>query len=809
MDKKYLLKGCAAFALCLVATACSHDDSMAEQQTKVEEFADNFQSLVMGGKEINPNQTWNTAVSTTVEVSVDLDYDAEYNVYIYQTAPLVNKNAAFIGQVALKSGETKSIAIARPAGTGMLYAACYDKDMHAICKSFVVEASGAKVVFSNKQASQARTRSVTTGNRWSVMKLDMPDLTRYTTGTLYEMQEAYNSNGAGLEFNQADSSEKHLIISGTYSGSIVRLQSYANQSVYVTGTWTVPTDQRCTGNSVIVVGEGGKIVVPSNCMLSTNANNNEGTTGMIYVLPGGVIEGDGTLQFSNGTQTYSYNAGTIKVKNININGGTLYNAGTIGTTGETNGNLLPYLTGPGGTVTGPSKFINLGQCTLDHVDGAGMSIENACNMTVINELAIGETSKMDDGSYIECGELTLNGSNNGDCVFLMGNSAYMNCVGNFATNNFGVWGPNGANSATTRALFRINGCANAGVSNTVGCNYSPGMPTTYMLDNVELILGPNYPDYTQALSTDASMAAAGVTWALNANHEYYRAALLMYGWLNGANCKGVLATNYDWTDGGYVWKEGSARYDVDESRATCVYGSSPSYSVTKSDEENCGVTINKGSDPDPQQPDPVTPDVPVNTNWVYYAFEDLGGTNDFDFNDVVIRVSTPINGKSQVYILACGGELSSYVTLNNSRFGSEVHEAMKVGAHQIYNTKSATVLTSTFHHLGEVTLTGNQTPATLPIGLEVLNKDGSTRSNIASRMGVDGTQSTDKDTYGKAPLYLIINGDADGQWFWPRERINITSAFSGFSSWGNTLSDATTWYMPANAVVEKIVRWVK
>jgi len=227
--------------------------------------------------------------------------------------------------------------------------------------------------------------------------------------------------------------------------------------------------------------------------------------------------------------------------------------------------------------------------------------------------------------------------------------------------------------------------------------------------------------------------------------------------------------------------------------------------VTKDESDNCGVNITKGSDPDPQEPEPETPDVPANTNWVYYAFEDLGGTNDFDFNDVVIRVSTAINGKSQVYIMACGGELNSYVTLNGNHFGSEVHAAMGAGDHRIYNTKAAFVLTSTFHHLGEITLASGQTPATLPIGLDVLSKDGSSRNVIASR--VDGSASTAKESYDKAPLYLVINGDSEGKWFWPRERVNITTAFNDFTTWGSTLSEGTTWYMPDNALEEKVVSW--
>lgn len=771
MSRMYLLKGFAGLALCMVATACSHDDFAEEQQTKIEEFVDNFQSLVMGGKEVNPNQTWNTAVSTTIQVSVDLDYDAEYNVYIYQTAPLVNKNAAFIGQVSLKSGETKSVTIAKPANATTLYAACYDKDLHAIVKDFVVIGTEGAVAFGQKMTSNARTRATSTGYRWSVTPRSMPDLDRYTTGTLYEMQAGYNTNGEGLEFNQADPTERHLIISNSYSGSILRLQSYANQSVYVTGTWTVPTDQRCTGNSVIVVGSTGKIVIPEDCMLSTNANNEEQTTGMIYILPGGQIEGEGQLQFSNGTQTYSYNAGYINVADLNINGGTLYNAGTIGNSRTT------ALTGPAGVPDNPSKFINLGNAKLASTGGAGLSIENACNLEVVGTMAVGNTSKMDNGSYTKCGFLELNGSNNGDCVFLMGENAYLQVTDGVSyINNFGMWGPNTNNNTYAYLEVPYNF-----IHGDKTINWTDDLPTTFCLDNVCAVLPNDYEivdlvsnPYNNYIYNPRGVPASALllTW-MNAKKE------------NGNGYNGVSDSNL----------AGHTR--------SCIWGKD--YSINPSTEEGCGITIDKGSDPDPQEPDPEEPEIPANTNWVYYAFEDLGGTNDFDFNDVVIRVSTAINGKSQVYIMACGGELNSYVTLDGSRFGSEVHAAMGTGDHRIYNTKSATVLTSTFHHLGEITLSSGQTPATLPFGLDVLNSDGTSRNVIASR--IDENASTEIDSYGKAPLYLIINGDSEGKWFWPRERVNITTAFKDFSTWGSTLSEGTTWYMPDNAFDEKVVKW--
>ena len=304
MKKKYLMNAVAVLALGLTAASCSKDVDISKS-----DIVGNAETAL--GVKIAPDQDWIMAASTNVNVSVNLDYGAEYTVYIFADEPLTS-NADYIGSATLVSGESVNITVARPSGAGMLYAACYDKDNHAIYKSFAVRTSGTSVAFGESATTtKGLRRATSTGNRWSVTPLNMPDLSAYTTGNLIEMQEEINGNGAGLPINQADGREAHLKITGSYSGSIARIQSYANQSVYVTGTWTVPEDQRCTGNSAIVVGNGGKIIVPSGCTLSTNANNNEGTTGMIYVMPGGVIEGDGQVQFSNGTQTFSYNGGNI------------------------------------------------------------------------------------------------------------------------------------------------------------------------------------------------------------------------------------------------------------------------------------------------------------------------------------------------------------------------------------------------------------------------------------------------------------------------------------------------------------------
>lgn len=796
MKKKYLMNAVAVLALGLTAASCSKDLDISKS-----DIVGNAETAL--GVKIAPDHDWIMAASTNVNVSVNLDYGAEYTVYIFADEPLTS-NADYIGSATLVSGESVNITVARPSGAGMLYAACYDKDNHAIYKSFAVRTSGTSVAFGESATTtKGLRRATSTGNRWSVTPLNMPDLSAYTTGNLIEMQEEINGNGAGLPINQADGREAHLKITGSYSGSIARIQSYANQSVYVTGTWTVPEDQRCTGNSAIVVGNGGKIIVPSGCTLSTNANNEAGTTGMIYVMPGGSIEGDGQLQFSNGTQTYSYNAGNITVSNININGGVLYNAGTIGIPEGANWRTAASSTaleGPAGTPDAPSKFINLGKAVFTSVSGAGISFENACNMRVTGDLAIGNSSKMDNGSYIECGTLHLNGSNNGGIVLYMGNAAYMNCLGGFSTNNFGVWGPAGS-GYTSNAIFKINDCTY--VNTTEGKD-----GTTYMLDHVELILPENWTT-TDALGGAGADIIAQGGGILQPQHPGYRQAQLFYQYFNGQECYGINPNNWEWHDGssrkvseGYwdavnqiyvqeVWetipggnylKDNVSLYasDVDESRATCIYGTSPSYSVSVDDSENCGVNIDKGENRKP------TPQVYT------YAFEDTF-MGDYDMNDVVLQVWEEY-GTLKIKLCATGASKDLYVYYNNSPLfqGAEVHQLFGAAAGKFVNTGASgagdkfTTVASANWPVSEMSK---------PSGFDYATAGFNIRwGNLTRDESIWLTTRSDSPI-GTAPYAVCI----PDKWAWPTEWTKVSEAYPGNSTYPSFADYAgdpskSTWY---------------
>ena len=52
---------------------------------------------------------------------------------------------------------------------------------------------------------------------------------------------------------------------------------------------------------------------------------------------------------------------------------------------------------------------------------------------------------------------------------------------------------------------------------------------------------------------------------------------------------------------------------------------------------------------------------------------------------------------------------------------------------------------------------------------------------------------------GQAPLYIVVNGNTKGKWFWATEGTNIGLAYPLFSTWASALQTAVDWYDNSNA----------
>ena len=120
MNQRNLTKYVVAFLIFFMATSCSKENSSNLPVTE------NFKALVMGGKDIDPNQTWSTASNIPVTISVDFLSGSKYTIYIYQSHPASDNNITYLGMTTIVSGESKTIYVAKPADVSQLFAACYD-----------------------------------------------------------------------------------------------------------------------------------------------------------------------------------------------------------------------------------------------------------------------------------------------------------------------------------------------------------------------------------------------------------------------------------------------------------------------------------------------------------------------------------------------------------------------------------------------------------------------------------------------------------------------------------------------------------
>lgn len=175
------------------------------------------------------------------------------------------------------------------------------------------------------------------------------------------------------------------------------------------------------------------------------------------------------------------------------------------------------------------------------------------------------------------------------------------------------------------------------------------------------------------------------------------------------------------------------------------------------------------------------------------AFENAGLDNDYDFNDVVLKVTPDTqNGKAEVKLLATGAQRKTEVWFNGTKLG-EVHEKFGVSTHTFVNTTSNTATTNA------VTLTPIEWPNNttmeeqrMNFSLKVYNDDGTLDREFSMNNLLNNQ---------KSPQALCVAGN----WKWPKERINVYVAYPLIGKWGVNFNNPEyyNWYLQpkADAVV--------
>ena len=175
------------------------------------------------------------------------------------------------------------------------------------------------------------------------------------------------------------------------------------------------------------------------------------------------------------------------------------------------------------------------------------------------------------------------------------------------------------------------------------------------------------------------------------------------------------------------------------------------------------------------------------------AFENAGLDNDYDFNDVVLKVTPDTqNGKAEVKLLATGAQRKTEVYFNGTLLG-EVHELFGVSTDTFVNTTSNTATRKAIT-LNSIEWPKNTTMEAqrMNFSLKVYNDDGTVDREFSMKDLLNDM---------KSPQVLCVAGN----WRWPKERIAVHVAYPLIGKWGVNFNNEEyyNWYSQpkADAVV--------
>lgn len=177
---------------------------------------------------------------------------------------------------------------------------------------------------------------------------------------------------------------------------------------------------------------------------------------------------------------------------------------------------------------------------------------------------------------------------------------------------------------------------------------------------------------------------------------------------------------------------------------------------------------------------PVTPD-PEPQSWLF-ACEDLGGSHDYDFNDVVWEVKKEWNNgvcTGTVQVLAAGGTLPFTLLFKDETVCTKQQAFSSIASEKVIVNSGVSTTDPYENGL-----------SSSPITVSGIDADWSADSNkedfklaVQTTSGTVYISSNKKGEGGKTPQVLVVPSD----WEWPTEGTIITAAYPHF----NTTTDWT------------------
>ncbi|MGN1263763.1 MAG: DUF4842 domain-containing protein [Prevotella sp.] len=179
---------------------------------------------------------------------------------------------------------------------------------------------------------------------------------------------------------------------------------------------------------------------------------------------------------------------------------------------------------------------------------------------------------------------------------------------------------------------------------------------------------------------------------------------------------------------------------------------------------------------------------PVQSQSWILACEDLGSSDDFDFNDVVFKVSH-VSGQTTATVtpLAAGGKLPVTIWCNANSTPQRVGEI-----HTMFGYSPATMI-NTGDNADINGVSADPVTVTIPENYSITNDMGSfsliVETGSAGKNNYTANLTVSAPGKGSEPQMICV----PGSWKWPKERISISYAYPGFGQWGANYGNGT-WY---------------
>lgn len=505
-------------------------------------------------------------------------------------------------------------------------------------------------------------------------------------------------------------SGNNFYIDNSINGNGQKIQPNGNNvKLYVTGDNVIPSDFYIPGGTTLYLLPNTKLTLPNNFSFGQWQCK-------IYIATGAELICSGKLQLA--ANCGLYNRGTITTDQLEVtNSAIFYNEGTIDMSNKTPGEISVENTN--------SVIVNDGTILAKKLHTAGSGhFQNNANVTISGDTNVDSNNN----TWVNNGQYTTNNftfqATSGDvinnCKLTVNNRFYIG-LGQNPTGEFKLDG------GIVTKDFELKGPANIRMTSNSVIKVSNEAKMNITLPEYG-IYGPTSGDY-------AVFEAKNIVWGGRNNY----------------------CVNYF-----------NKLYVVADSHFEHIYLGNPGQNPSYTYDSNVKMYVNGTDKPDYTiEESNCNPGFQGNKKKINYACriicEDLGASDDFDFNDVVFDALIE-GGKTYIKILAAGGTLP--LTVGDDEH--EVHAIFGVGTSTMVNTQPNA------HY---ATKTDKQE--------YVINKAFASYKDIPVKVAVDASAMTPesynelKAEKGSAPQKIAVNLN----FYWCDERQQIEEVYDFFTDY--------------------------